>query len=100
MHIANVERGERSLAVTRADMTPRVLHEFYPANRHLMIRIRDPRYAIRYSLSPGDMVAFDNRRVVHGRTAFNAGFGDRHLYSYYIEQNEIDSRTRVLSRKN
>jgi gamma-butyrobetaine dioxygenase len=65
-----------------------------------MIRMRDPRYVIRYSLSPGEMVAFDNRRVLHGRTAFDATSGDRHLRGYYIEQNEIDSRIRVLSRSN
>jgi len=46
------------------------------------------------------MVAFDNRRVLHGRTAFDAMSGDRHLRGYYIEQNEIDSRVRVLSRSN
>jgi gamma-butyrobetaine dioxygenase len=62
-----------------------------------MIRIRDPRYAIHYSLSRGEMVAFDNRRVLHGRTAFDAESGDRHFHGYYIEQNEIDSRIRVLS---
>jgi gamma-butyrobetaine dioxygenase len=82
------------------DMPPSVLYEFYPAYQRLMIRMRDPRYVIRYSLSPGEMVAFDNRRVLHGRTAFDATSGDRHLRGYYIEQNEIDSRIRVLSRSN
>jgi len=80
------------------DMAPDVLHAFYPAYRRLMVRIRDPRYAIHYSLSLGEMVAFDNRRVLHGRTAFDAESGDRHFHGYYIEQNEIDSRIRVLSR--
>jgi gamma-butyrobetaine dioxygenase len=82
------------------DMPSSVLYEFYPAYQRLMIRMRDPRYVIRYSLSPGEMVAFDNRRVLHGRTAFDAASGDRHLRGYYIEQNEIDSRIRVLSRSN
>ena len=81
------------------DMPAEVMNDFYPAYRRLMIRMRDPRYAIRYSLSPGEMVAFDNRRILHGRTAFDARSGDRHLYGYYIEQNEIDSRIRVLSRR-
>ena len=82
------------------DMPSGDLHAFYPVYQRLMIRMRDPRYAIRYSLSPGEMVAFDNRRVLHGRTAFDATSGDRHLRGYYIEQNEIDSRIRVLSRSN
>jgi len=82
------------------DMPSSVLYEYYAAYRRVMIRMRDPRYVIRYSLSPGEMVAFDNRRVLHGRTAFDATSGDRHLRGYYIEQNEIDSRIRVLSRSN
>ena len=75
-----------------------VLYNFYAAYRALMIRIRDPKYVIQYALAPGEMVAFDNKRVLHGRTAFDPGSGDRHFRGYYIEQNEIDSRIRVLSR--
>ncbi len=44
------------------------------------------------------MVIFDNSRVMHGRAAFDANSGERHLRGYYIERNEVDSRIRVLAR--
>ena len=80
------------------DMATDVLYDFYAAYRNLMIRVRDPKYAIQYVLAPGEMAVFDNMRVLHGRTAFDPASGDRHFRGYYIEQNEIDSRIRVLSR--
>jgi len=75
-----------------------LLYEFYAAYRELMVRVRDPKYTVQHALEPGQMVVFDNLRVLHGRTAFDAASGDRHLRGYYIEQDEIDSRIRVLSR--
>ncbi len=80
------------------DMETNVLYDFYAAYRNLMIRVRDPKYAIHCVLAPGEMAMFDNMRVLHGRTAFDPASGDRHFQGYYIEQNEFDSRIRVLSR--
>ncbi len=74
------------------------LYEFYRVYKALMHRMREPRYAITYHLKPGEIVAFDNSRVLHGRTAFDPDSGERHYRGYYLERNEIDSRIRVLSR--
>ncbi len=82
------------------DMPAADLHAFYPAYQRLMQRIRRPNYALGHSLAPGEMVIFDNTRVLHGRTAFDAQSGERQLYGYYLERNEIDSRIRVLHREN
>lgn len=80
------------------DMEAETLYEFYAAYRELMVRVRDAKYAIQHPLVPGQMVIFDNLRVLHGRAAFDATSGDRHFRGYYIEQDETDSRIRVLSR--
>ena len=80
------------------DMDTDTLYEFYPAYQRLMKRIRKPEYAVHYALQPGEMVIFDNARVLHGRNAFDASSGERHLRGYYVERNEVDSRIRVLSR--
>jgi len=80
------------------DMDAEMLYDFYPAYQRLMQRIRLPQYAIQHMLVPGEMVIFDNSRVLHGRTAFDVNSGERHLRGYYLERNEIDSRIRVLSR--
>ncbi len=44
------------------------------------------------------MVVFDNRRVLHGREAFDPASGYRRLLGCYVDRGEWDSRIRVLSR--
>jgi gamma-butyrobetaine dioxygenase len=44
------------------------------------------------------MVVFDNRRVLHGRAAFDPATGHRHLQGFYVDRGEFDSRLRVLAR--
>ena len=80
------------------DMDAGTLYSFYPAYQRLMKRIRQPQYALQHALVPGEMMIFDNSRVLHGRTAFDPNSGERHLRGYYLERNEIDSRIRVLAR--
>ncbi len=80
------------------DMQADLLYDFYAAYKQLMNRIRDPRYAVHYLLQPGEMVVFDNARVLHGRAEFDPNSGERQLYGYYVERNEVDSRIRVLAR--
>lgn len=72
--------------------------EFYEAYQALMKLARGSQYSIRFMLEPGEMVMFDNRRVMHGRGAFDPSSGVRHLCGYYIDRNEVDSRLRVLAR--
>jgi len=81
------------------DMDGPTLYDFYAAYRQLMLRIRDPRYRIEHRMRPGEMVMFDNRRILHGREAFSASGSERDLRGYYIEHNEVDSRMRVLARQ-
>jgi len=80
------------------DLPSEQLYDFYEAYRDLMQRIRDPIYLIRYALAPGEMVMFDNRRILHGREAFDPTKGERHFRGFYIEHNEVNSRMRVLAR--
>lgn len=79
------------------DMDADSLYDFYSAYQGLMKRLRRPQYTIRHALVPGEMVIFDNSRVLHGRTAFDPESGERHLCGYYLERNEVDSRIRVLT---
>lgn len=80
------------------DLEADLLDDFYLAYQRFMQRIRDPQYAISQALQPGEMVIFDNSRVLHSRAAFDPNSGERHLCGYYIERNEVDSRIRVLDR--
>lgn len=49
-------------------------------------------------LGAGEMVVFDNRRVLHGRDAFDPQSGSRYLHGCYVDRGEFESRLRVLSR--
>jgi len=71
--------------------------DYYRAYQNLMQRIRQPKYALKLKLQAGEMMIFDNKRVLHGRTAFDPTTGDRHLRGYYIDHGEVDSKIRMLS---
>lgn len=58
---------------------------------------RSDRFQITFPFRPGDIVGFDNRRVLHGRDAFEST-GHRHLRGCYADHDDIYSRLRVLRR--
>ncbi|MBD3896365.1 TauD/TfdA family dioxygenase [Halomonas sp. ML-15] len=71
---------------------------WYRAYRHFWTLLHSPRYQIDFALAPGGMVAFDNRRVLHGRRAFDPNTGARHLQGTYLDRDMLESRLRVLAR--
>ncbi|NHI01843.1 TauD/TfdA family dioxygenase [Oceanimonas sp. MB9] len=81
------------------DLPEEIMDQYYLAYRYLMTRLRDPRYMIRLKLNGGDMVVFDNRRVLHGRDQFDPSTGLRHLRGCYVDRTEFKSRLRVLERR-
>ena len=71
----------------------------YAALRRFAELTRDPRFQLRLKLTAGTMAAFDNRRILHGRAAFEPASGRRHFQGCYIEREEVESRIRVLERE-
>lgn len=49
-------------------------------------------------MEPGECVLFDNRRVLHGRTAFDAAGGSRWLRGAYIDKEDYFSRMSYVPR--
>lgn len=80
------------------DLPAAQLEDFYRAYTQFWRMLRDPGYMIRFSLQPGQMLAFDNLRVLHGRDAFIPGSGQRQLQGVYLDRDLVLSRLRVLSR--
>ncbi|WP_305971175.1 MULTISPECIES: TauD/TfdA family dioxygenase [unclassified Mameliella] len=80
------------------DLEPAQMTSFYRAYRLFMELSRSADYGIALKLSGGEMVVFDNRRVLHGRQAFDPSTGFRHLHGCYVDRGEWDSRIRVLDR--
>jgi gamma-butyrobetaine dioxygenase len=70
----------------------------YAALRVFSDVAHDPRFMITSQFEPGDLVGFDNRRVLHGRDAFDPGVGRRRLRGCYIDHDDVYSRLRVLRR--
>ena len=60
--------------------------------------LRDTEFAIKFLLGDGDLMMFDNRRLLHGRTGYDPQEGLRHLQGCYIDIDSIRSLYRVLSR--
>ena len=50
-------------------------------------------------LQPGDVMMFDNHRLLHGRTAYDSNEGMRHLQGCYLEFDATDGKLRHLARK-
>ncbi len=80
------------------DLDPAQMLPFYRAYRKFMEMTRSDDYGIALKLGAGEMVVFDNRRVLHGREAFDPSTGFRHLHGCYVDRGELDSRMRVLAR--
>ncbi|MCL4116511.1 UNVERIFIED_CONTAM: hypothetical protein GTU68_031706, partial [Idotea baltica] len=54
-----------------------VVTPFYHAYKMFSQKLRDPSYGLEFQMLPGDLVAFNNRRVLHGRTAFDLSLSER-----------------------
>lgn len=80
------------------DLEPALMQRYYRAYRKFMILTRSTNYLVTLKLKGGEMVVFDNRRVLHGREAFDPQTGYRHLHGCYVDRGEFESRLRVLHR--
>lgn len=80
------------------DMAPEDQPRAYKAMAEFSRMAASDRFQIDYPFEPGDLIGFDNRRILHGRDSFASG-GKRHLRGMYIDQDEIRSTARVISRR-
>ncbi len=74
------------------------LNTFYAAYRRFQELCNEPSNQMRFRLSPGELMAFDNRRLLHGRAGFDPESGSRLLRGCYGEREELESRLRILYR--
>jgi gamma-butyrobetaine dioxygenase len=78
------------------DVPPERIEATYAALRSFdrLARSEDAQVVVR--LRAGDVMVFDNRRVLHGRTAFDPRGGTRRLFGLYVDDDIWRSRIRVL----
>ena len=82
------------------DMPAEIMPDYYRAYRAFMAKTRDAKYRVVFRLKAGEMVVFDNRRVLHGRDSFDPSTGFRHLHGCYVDRGEFASRLRKLALAN
>jgi len=80
------------------DCHPNIMDKVYKAHHRFGNLLHDVRFQIKFRLNPGDIFSFNNRRVLHGRTAFDPNSGHRHLQGYYIDRDEILGRLNYLKK--
>ena len=73
------------------------LKKFYAAYGQLVRLLNEAARSVVCRLQPGDLVVFDNTRVLHGRTAFEGA--ERHLQGCYVDADGLYSSLAVLSRR-
>lgn len=71
------------------DLPQRVLDDYYPAFVRFGRMLQHERYVMRFTLQAGECITFDNHRVVHGREAYSATSGERHLRGTYTDRSEL-----------
>jgi gamma-butyrobetaine dioxygenase len=80
------------------DMAEADVPRAYDALRVFSEVAADPQFQLRYPFRPGDVVGFDNRRILHGRDGYESS-GVRHLRGVYIDRDEVLSFVRVSARR-
>jgi gamma-butyrobetaine dioxygenase len=80
------------------DCHPDIMDKVYKAHHRFGNLLHDDRFQIKFRLNPGDIFSFNNRRVLHGRTAFDPNSGHRHLQGYYVDRDEILGRLNYLKK--
>ncbi len=92
-HIVKVRFNNRSIDTLR--LPPELLTRFYPAYRHYAEILEREELQIVFRLRPGEVILFDNTRVLHARKAYSAG-GTRHLQGAYSDLDGLYSCLRKL----
>jgi alpha-ketoglutarate-dependent taurine dioxygenase len=95
--IAAVHYNSRSIEPLRLPADD--CRNFYSAYRQFGQLLREPRFQLRTRLADGDLVVFDNQRILHGRTGFASARHPRHLRGCYLTRDSVYSETALLRRR-
>ena len=79
-----------------APLSPDADGDVLDAIRELCAIIEESRNQLLLHLHSGDMLVFDNHRIMHGRTGFS-DVEPRHLRSCNVDRDEVHSRHRLLA---
>ena len=72
------------------------IQKAYAALRCYMEKANSQKYQMSFSFKAGDLIIFDNRRILHGRAEFYPSTGDRALRGTYLDRDDVFSKIRQL----
>lgn len=93
-NVSEIHYNNRTLAPVQ--MAPHLVSAFYHALKEFAMKMRDPNSELCFNMVPGDLVAFNNRRVLHGRTSFDPTKVTRHLQGCYADIDEVFTKYRAM----
>ena len=76
------------------DISQELIEPVYAATRQLVALVLEERFSVRFRLQPGDVLVFDNHRLLHSRTEF---LGPRHFRYCYVDRDDFHNKFRLLS---
>jgi alpha-ketoglutarate-dependent taurine dioxygenase len=91
--VTAVHYNNRSIALL--PVAAHAAQKFYAAYRRFAALLREPRFQLHLKLADGDLVVFDNQRMLHGRTAFTSARHPRHLQGCYLTRDSVLSEARL-----
>lgn len=95
--VSAVHYNNRSVAPLR--LPARECAAFYSAYRDFARLLREPRFQAVGALRQGDLVLFENQRILHGRKAFVSANYPRHLRGCYLTRDSVYSEAGLLRRE-
>ena len=83
-------------AMPPVDCALEQVEPFYDALREFLALAYAGVGQIEFKLGAGEMLVFNNQRLMHGRTAFDPSASKRHIRSCHVDLDEFYSRLRIL----
>lgn len=79
------------------DLPAEQVHPFLSALKDFVLLMYKPENLVTFKMEPGDVLTFDNWRILHGRLSYHSDGGyERHLEGAYADWDEVMSRARCL----
>ncbi|XP_042873993.1 gamma-butyrobetaine dioxygenase-like isoform X1 [Penaeus japonicus] len=92
-----VRVNNSQLRDSHLDLPPEKVTPWYRALR--LYNETMERLSIRLKLNDGETLVMDNTRLLHGRTAYEGGKGERYMDQTYLDWDEALSKRRVLQER-
>jgi len=92
LRAVHLDNRNTSVRFVTALTDPGLADELLAAYTRLSELITEESSVLRYRLGPGDAVLFNNRRLLHGRDAFDPTSGARELHGCYLDMDMLESK--------